>query len=231
MPPAYWPALQVRVHQEAFRALAKYGRKNEAPVRLAAGYPELQRQLDASDILQSIPDLRGGTQRGIDLLAGLEWNREIRRWFTERWNSWFVTVDCRDLNAKRWSADENHSIKRGIVALRTESHVFITQNAGQDVERWPVIEGRDSPILTQHVAGQLRWMARATVLPTWIAAYLSLPDFEFEPNLAKAVYGALAGEFRQYKGLTAPVEYADVFVTEAGPDSPFFETLNRIQPR
>ena len=220
-----------KMHQEAFRALAKYGRKNEAPVRLAAGYPELQRQLDVSDILQSIPDLRGGTQRGIDVLAGLEWNREIRRWFTERWNSWFVNVDCRGLNAKRWSADENHSIKRGIVALRTESQVFITQNAGQDVERWPVIEGRDSPILTQHVAGQLRWMARAIILPTWIAAYLSLPDFEFEPDLVKAVYGALAGEFRQYKGLTAPVEYADVFVAEVDPDNPFFATVNRIQKR
>ena len=220
-----------KMHQEAFRALARYGRKDEAPVRLAAGYPELQRQLDVSDVLQSIPDLRGSTQRGIDLLAGLEWNREIRRWFTECWNSWFVSVDCRGLKAKRWSADENHSIKRGIVALRTESQVFITQNAGQDVERWPVIEGRDSPILTQHVAGQLRWMVRVIALPTWIAAYLSLPDFEFEPNLVKAVYGALAGEFRRYKGLTAPVEYADIFMAEVGPGSPFFATPSRIQRR
>ena len=46
-------------------------------------------------------------------------------------------------------------------------------------------------------------MVRVVALPTWIAAYLSLPDFEFEPNLIKAVYRALAGEFRRYKGLTA----------------------------
>jgi hypothetical protein len=217
------------MHYEAFRALAEYSR-TQTPIRLVSGYPELQRQLDLSEVVQRIPDLRGGSYSGIDLLASLEWNREIRRWFTERWDSRLVIVDCRNVDAKRWPADESYGIQRGIIALRTESEVLIVQNAGQDVNRWPVIESRNSPILTQHVAGQLRWMARASMLPTWIVAYLSLPDFEFEPDLVRAMVEALADEFVEDQDFTLPSEYSDVFVTDVGPDSPFYETLNWIHP-
>jgi len=215
-----------KMHYEIFAFLAQHTKKENVPLLLAPDYPKQQRTIDIEDVVQRIPDLRSGEYRGLDLLAALEWNREVRRWFGERWGSNRAVVDCRGLNEHDWSTAITHSVKRGMLALWTETLVFIAQNAGQSVDLWPAISDRDSPILTQHVPGQLRWMAQALTLPTWIAAYVSLPDLQFHPDIVRAAFDALAGEFAANAGLPMPKKYADVFAFEANPDNPLVEALD-----
>jgi hypothetical protein len=162
---------------------------------------------------------------GTNVLAALEWDHEIRRWFADGFQSQRTIVDCRPLDQPGWSNDERHSVKRGMLEVRTETLVFIAQNADQKVDRWPVIGERDTPILTQHVSGQLRWMAHAKALPTWIAAYTSLPEFEFEPGIVDAAFRCLADEFAAHSNLAVPNEYSNVFALEIGPGSPLLDSL------
>jgi hypothetical protein len=215
-----------RIHYEVFGRLASHAASDDAPLRLAAEYPQLQYEVDLEDIANRIPDMRGIACDGVDVLAALEWNREIRRWFGERWVSDRVVVDCRNLDADAWTSERGHAIKRGMLDLRTNTLVFVVQRADQTVDRWRGIADREAPILTQHVSDQLNWLAHALTAPTWLAAYTSLPDFKFAPELVRAAYGALGDEFAAYKGqLSAPREYADVFMLPV--DTPAVRRMQR----
>jgi hypothetical protein len=206
-------------HYDVFQALARHAGTDAAPVWLAPEYPEQQLRVDFDDYVMRIPDLGAITCSGTDVLAALEWNREIRRWFGERWQSDRVVVDFRSPDQQDWSADEGHAVKRGMLSVRTETRVFVVQNANQQVDRWPVVGDRDIPILTQHVDGQLRWLEHAMTLPTWIAAYTSLPEFGFAPGVVDAAFRVLRDEFAAHPNLVAPQEYSDVFAL--GPESSF----------
>jgi hypothetical protein len=220
-----------KMHSEVFEFLAQYVRSAGAPVHLASDYPEKQRRIDIEDIALRIPDLRAGGYRGLDLLAALEWNREIRRWFGERWGSHRAFVDCRGIGEDEWLESAVHGLQRGMIALRTETLLFVVQDGGQSVDTWAEIRERDAPILTQHVSGQLNWMVEGFAYPTWIAAYISLPDFVFHPEIERAAFDNLANEFAAYKGLHPPTRYEDVFAVNVSPDNPLSEALNFDRPK
>ncbi|MGV9722844.1 hypothetical protein [Nocardia beijingensis] len=214
------------MHRAAFRALPQYGRKHQrSPVRLARDYPPSEFALDFAEVVDRVPDLSRRQNADTDLLAALEWNREIRRWFSDRWQSQRVVIDCRPLDARTFADDPSHAIKRGMLQLRTEAIVFLTQHADQAADTWPAIRDVDLPILTVYLPDQLRWLGQAFMLPTWIAAYCSLPTLEFSPSLVDAMFTALADQFEANPDLPAPQYYSDVFAVDAGPGSPLYETL------
>ncbi|WP_410667715.1 hypothetical protein [Amycolatopsis sp. cmx-4-68] len=215
-----------QLHYQVFGALARAAGTTRAPVRLKPEYPQRQLEADLRDYVLRIPDLRRTTCSGLDVLAALEWDHELRRWFTDAWGSQRAVVDCRPLDVEAWSSDAAHGVQRGILEVRTETLLFIVQDAGQKVRRWPVIDRRDTPILTQHVEGQLRWLSAAKTLPTWIAAYTALPEFEFGPGLIRAAIDSLAPEFAAHTHLSVPRTYPDVFAMEIGPDDPLREYLD-----
>ena len=160
------------IHRRAFRALAAHDSAAVAAVRLADDYAAEERARDRDVLALRIPDLSTGAPRGEDVLAGLEWNREVRYWFAEldaRGDR--VVIDCRDLDLASWTEDAQHAIKRGIAQLATNAILFVEQDAGQDAHEWPGIGDVDIPILTHYLDGQSNWLRRCHAMPTWIAVY------------------------------------------------------------
>ncbi|MBF6166322.1 hypothetical protein IU486_16385 [Streptomyces gardneri] len=228
-PPTNHP-LGWAMHRAAFRALPGYGRKHQrSPVRLARDYPPAEFALDVQEVVDRVPDLSRCWTADTDLLAALEWNREIRRWFSDRWDSQRVVIDCRPLDAAAFAADPSHAIKRGMLRLRTEAIVFLIQQAEQAVDVWPTMKEFDPPILTVYLPDQLRWLGQALMLPTWVVAYCSLPTLEFAPSLVDAMFAALADQFAAHPSLPAPANYSDVFALGIGPESPLYETLKMVR--
>jgi hypothetical protein len=203
-----------QVHYEVFQALAEHAHGEHAPVQLADEYPVAQRQGDIDAVVLALPDLQCTASSAIDLLAALEWRREIRHWFTDKWGSDRVVVDCRGISRDDWTSNPRHAVKRGMVELVLPTLTFIRQTAGQDADSWPVIDTDLSPILTEYLAGQFGWLIQALTYPTWIAAYTSLPEFEFDPGVVEAAFVALRPEFAAYSGLSVPQEYSDVFAMD-----------------
>ncbi len=212
------------LHYEVFGALAEHSEGDQPVVALASEYPADQLELDVEDIVNRLPDLRHTVCSAVDILAGLEWNREVRRWFADRWGN-RVVVDCRGIDAQEWATEPGHGIKRSMVELDLDTLVFVLQDRGQEAHRWPVIGDQDAPLMTQHLSNQLEWLSHGFALPTWLAAYVSLPEFDLAPGVVDAAFEALAPAFNAFEGLVAPTEYSEVFAMDP---TPYLAALGEI---
>lgn len=208
-------------HYAAFGALAAYANGDAAPVRLAHAYPEEETELDLEAFVHRLPDLTHISCGTLDVLAALEWDREVRRWFSERWGL-RTLIDFREVDSDGWTTDRSHALERGALEFRTrEAMLFLLQNADQAVDAWQGPARSQAPILTQYLDDQFGWLVRCLVMPTWIVAYTALPSLEFDDLLVEATFSALAGEFAATPGLSVPREYTDVFGFDR--DEPFVQ--------
>jgi hypothetical protein len=205
------------IHYAVFAELGKYSRRQKSPVRLARRYPDAEGALDMTDIAYQLPDLTSTQVGAVDVLAALEWNREIRRWFSQRWNSHRTVIDCRRFDVTGWSRDPRHALKRGMLQLRSEAITFVVQTAGQAVESWPGMQHNDPPILTVYLPDQHSWINFSFALPTWVKVYTSLRTLRFDRPLVDAMRSALIDQFTPLSRLPKPREPGDVFAVESGP--------------
>ncbi|MEV6487114.1 hypothetical protein AB0M20_00545 [Actinoplanes sp. NPDC051633] len=215
--PTEWKAVR-----SAFFRLGALCSDAGGPVRLAAPYPDEQRQIDAGHFLpgqglfdKNLPDRP-------DQLAALEWDLQVVAWFARSWGPAKAVLDCRNMDQRRWVESDSQGLRRGMLRIWTDTQLCVLQAAGQGVDQWPMIGVGDTPILTQHVDHQFDWMLRTQALPTWILAYTSLPEIEFDKGVLSAVIKAMANEFRRFPGLQEPTAYGDLF-------GPTEDVLNRIE--
>lgn len=212
------------IHYEAFSALARVSR-GRRPVALRRGYPAELMAHDLETFGAQIPDMRHLACSGIDLFAAMEWNGEVRRWLVDRWGWRRCVIDCRALSAAEWAQGPEHAVPRGMLAIRSPDIVMATQRADQQVDRWAGFADRETPVLTEHVEGQWAWMNRVHTLPTWIVAYLSLPEFEFDHELSGAALADYAGQLRATPGLTMPQRFSDVFGVPWAPGEQLYDLM------
>lgn len=208
------------IHYAAFAVLGRYSRRHKSPVRLSRRYPRAEAALDMTEIAEQVPDLTQAQAGGVDILAALEWNREIRRWFSEHWGSRRTVIDCRRFDVSGWSDDPRHAVKRGMLQLRSEALTFVMQVAGQSVDSWPGLGYNDPPILTVHLPDQHSWIDASFALPTWVDVYASLRTLRLDRALVDAMRTALDDQFTPLAKLPRSRKPADVFAARGGPGTP-----------
>lgn len=212
------------IHYEAFSGLARVS-GGRPPIAVGRGYPTEKLGRDLETFWGQIPDMRHLACRGVDLFAALEWNGEVRRWLVDRWGWRRCVIDCRALSVPEWAEGPEQAVRRGMLAVRSPDIVMATQRADQQVDEWPGFAERETPILTEHVDDQWAWMVRVRTLPTWIVAYLSLPEFEFDRGLRAAVLAEYADEMRATPGLSLPRQFSDVFGVPWAPGEQLYDLM------
>jgi hypothetical protein len=132
----------------------------ELAVRLPSPYDPSQRELDR-ELGGRIPDLQTGTPSLRDVLVASEWLRVEYPQLVDRRRGDFLAINCQRCSRGVWETAEELSLHRGLAGMRSRLPVplWIIQEAGQDVEFWPLVG--DVPIFTEHVSAQFAWMLEA----------------------------------------------------------------------
>ena len=175
-----------------------------------------------------IPDLSDGRTDPVEILAVAEWSRTLRGWFIEKMGSDQLLIDCRELDATRWSQDNELSLMRTIVRMNNPARVWILQNAGQDVDGWDQMSVLDRPVFTSYFPDQFSWMVPVLFLPTWIAVYLSLPEVQFAKGIGEESFRAMREHLEGASDLTVPQEIGDVLAIDLSASNRFARTSRKL---
>lgn len=132
-------------------------------------------------LAQQIPDLSGGDPRLADVLAALEWQRTLFRWFNDEDYGDKVMVDLSELDRSEWVNHPLASVGRGLLAMRSVVPIWIVQNAGQDAHRWHGFH--EHPIFTSYSDAQFPWLKPVRTDPSWLVKYLADSGLGIGPEL------------------------------------------------
>jgi hypothetical protein len=173
-------------------------RPDEFPIRLDAGLrsaDEVERDVAFEDTLA---DLSDGQIDQVAALAALEWNRTVVPALIgdHRYGS-FLVADYRRITPESLQRDE-YMVIRGLNRVRTLAPVWILQSAEQRVDEWP--GAGTSPIFTQHVPDQWRWMWELLQEPEWPDNFRTNCKLVFSEKLTAACAASKSRDNAYYAG-------------------------------
>jgi hypothetical protein len=146
----------------------------------------------------NIVDLSDGAIDQAAVFAALEWDRRIAPALvgSGRYGRYFA-VDYRRLTPELWRSDE-HMVIRGLNRVRTSNPMWILQRAGQYVDEWSGVG--TSPVFTQYVEKQWRWMNELLDEPQWPESYRKESRLLFAPRLAAACAATVTRDNSYFQG-------------------------------